>query len=421
MNIPYITSLKRVVIIGAGFGGLQIAKRLNRNYFQVVLLDKNNYHTFQPLLYQVATAVLEPDSIAYSIRNIIKYNNNFYFRVAKVYNIDPNQNKIYSNIGNINYDYLIIATGSTTNFFCQKNIESLSLTMKSIQDSLDLRNLIFQNFETAIITNDVNKRKLLMTFVIVGGGATGVELSGSLAEIKNYVLPRDYPDIDVNDMNIYLIQASNKILECMSQKSSEQALKDLKELGVNIWLNSVVTDYDGKIVNIINNNINKQIKSANVIWAAGVKGALIDGLDKLVIEHGRFLVDNYNRIKKYENIFAIGDVAMIKDEKYPKGHPMTVQPAIQQGIRLAKNLNNMIVGKKMKHFHYVNMGYMAIIGRNKAVCDFPLKLRFKGFIAWLIWMFIHLINLYGFRNKIITLINWMLQYYNKSIKLIIRK
>ncbi|WGH27543.1 MAG: NAD(P)/FAD-dependent oxidoreductase [Candidatus Bostrichicola ureolyticus] len=418
MNIPY-TNLKRVVIIGAGFAGLEIAKRLNRNYFQVVLLDKNNYHTFKPLLYQVATYGLEPDSIACSIRTIIKNKKNFFFRLAQVNRIDTNQNKIYSNIGDINYDYLIIATGSVTNFFGKKNIESLSLT--SIHDALDIRSIILQKFETAILTNDVNKRKLLMTFVIVGGGPTGVELAGSLAEMKKVVLPRDYPDIDINHMNIHLIQASNKILEYMSEKSSSQAFKDLKELGVNILLNSVVTDYNGKIVNIINKNIinnSISIESSTVIWAAGVKGAIIDGLDKLVIEHGRFLVDNFNKIKKYENIFAIGDVAMIKNEKFPKGHPMTVQPAIQQGIRLAKNLNNMMLGKKMQPFNYVNMGYMAIIGRNKAVCDLRF-IRLKGFIAWFIWIIIHIINLVGFRNKIIALANCIIQYnnYNKSIML----
>lgn len=417
MNIPN-KDLKRIVIIGAGFGGLEVIKYLNKKKFQVVLIDKNNYHTFQPLLYQVATAGLEPDSIVYSIRTIIKNNKNFFFRLANVYHINPIQKKIFSDIGELSYNYLILSTGSKTNYFGNKCIEDFSIPMKSIVEALNLRSYIFQNFESASIIKDLETYERMMTFVIVGGGPTGVELAGALAELKKYILPYEYPDLDIQRMNIHLIQATSRLLDGMSNKSAAIALKTLKKMGVKIWLNTHVKNYDGKIVYMENN----QLESFNVIWAAGVKGALINGLNKESIERERFLVDIYNKIQGYSNIFAIGDVALMKnDKRYLNGHPMITQPAIQQGNRLAKNLNRLIKGKKMKPFIYKNFGVMATIGRNKAVCDFYC-LKLKGFIAWLIWMFVHLINLVGFRNKIIILMNWIIQYfqYNKSIRLIIR-
>ncbi|XOD68448.1 MAG: NAD(P)/FAD-dependent oxidoreductase [Flavobacteriales bacterium AspAUS03] len=417
MNIPD-RSLKRVVIIGAGFGGLQIAKRLDREKFQVVLIDRNNYHTFQPLLYQVATAGLEPDSIAHAVRTIIKKTENFYFRLAHVRRIDPDQRSIFSDIGTLTYDYLILATGSKTNYFSNERIEHFTLPMKSITEALDLRSCILQSFETALLTDDLKQRERLMTFVIVGGGPTGVELAGAFAELKRHVLPHDYPDLDIRRMNIHLIQATPRLLDGMSEASAEIALKNLKEMDVNVWLNAPVKDYNGEVVHMEN----ARLESFNVIWAAGVKGALIDGFEKKVIERGRFLVDTYSRIQGYEEIFSIGDVASMKgDKRYPHGHSMTAQPAVQQGIRLAKNLNRLAAGQKMKPFRYRNLGSMATIGRNKAVCDLPW-LKLKGFTAWLVWMFIHLVNLVGFRNRMIALMNWVIQYfqYNKSVRLIIR-
>ncbi len=419
MNIPTVKDLKRVVIIGAGFAGLQVAKKLRRDKFQVVLIDKNNYHTFQPLLYQVATAGLEPDSIAHSIRNIIKDRKNFFFRLANVYYININQQKIYTNIGELNYDYLIIATGSVTNFFGKKNIEYFSLPMKSIPEALDLRSLILQDFESALLTNDIKEKKRLMTFVIVGGGPTGVELAGALAEMKRYVLPNDYPDLDIKYMNIHLLQASSRLLDGMSEQSAKEAYKNLEELGVIIWLNCLVQDYDGKIVFTENN---KKIESANVIWAAGVKGAIIKGFANEDIKRQRILVDDYLKVIKYDNIFAIGDVAYNDQNKsYPNGYPMTAQPAIQQGNYLVKNFNYLLDKNVIKPFVYLNLGSMATIGRNKAVCDFPF-FKLKGFLAWIIWMFVHLISLVGFRNRVIALTNWIIQYlqYNKSVRLIIR-
>ena len=418
MNIPK-SDLKRAVIVGAGFGGLQLAKKLHRDKFQVVLIDKNNYHTFQPLLYQVATAGLEPDSIAHSIRTIIKKTKNFYFRLAQVHRIDPKSKKIYSNIGDLFYDYLIISTGSKTNFFGNSNIERYSLPMKSILEALDLRSLILQNFETALLTNDLKERERLMTFAIAGGGPTGVELAGALSELKKFILPRDYPDLDISRMNIHLIQATSFLLDGMSRSSAKAALSYLKKFGVNIWLNCPVKDYDGQIIYMGNG---EKIESANLIWAAGVKAASIDGIKVNFTDRGRLLVDPFNKVEDYDEIFAIGDVAAMKnDKRFPNSHPMTAQPAIQQGVNLAKNLNLLAEGKKMKPFRYLDLGSMATIGRNKAVCDLPW-FQFKGFFAWLIWMFIHLVNLIGFRNRMVALTNWIIQYfqYNKSVRLIIR-
>ncbi|WP_185862561.1 NAD(P)/FAD-dependent oxidoreductase [Blattabacterium cuenoti] len=419
MNIPTVNNLKRVVIIGAGFAGLQVAKKLKRDKFQVVLIDKNNYHTFQPLLYQVATAGLEPDSIAHSIRTIIKKTKNFFFRLANVHYINTEKQKIYTNVGDLFYDYLIMATGSVTNYFGNKNIEHFALPMKSIPEALNLRSLILQDFESALLTKDSKERERLMTFVIVGGGPTGVELAGALAEMKKYVLPHDYPDLDIQRMNIHLLQATPRLLDGMSEESAKQAFKNLKELGVNIWLDCLVKDYDGKIVFI---NANKSIESANVIWAAGVKGAIIKGFIKEDIEGQRILVNDYLKALRYKNIFAIGDVAyMIKNPSYPNGHPMMAQPAIQQGNYLANNFNRFLEKKQIKPFRYKNLGTMATIGRNKAVCDFPY-FKLKGFLAWIVWMFVHLVSLVGFRNRVIALMNWVIQYfhYNKSVRLIIR-
>lgn len=419
MNIPTVNNLKRVVIIGAGFAGLQVAKKLKRDRYQVVLIDKNNYHTFQPLLYQVATAGLEPDSIAHSIRTIIKKTKNFFFRLAYVHYINTEKQKIYTNVGSLFYDYLIMATGSVTNYFGNKNIEHFALPMKSIPEALNLRSLILQDFESALLIKDSKERERLMTFVIVGGGPTGVELAGALAEMKKYVLPNDYPDLDIQRMNIHLLQATPRLLDGMSESSAKQAFKNLKELGVNIWLNCLVKDYDGKIVFI---DKNKSIESANVIWTAGVKGSIIKGFLKEDIERQRILVDDYLKVLKYKNIFAIGDVAcIIKNSSYPNGHPMMAQPAIQQGNYLANNFNRFLEKRQIKPFRYKNLGTMATIGRNKAVCDFPY-FKLKGFSAWIVWMFVHLVSLVGFRNRVIALMNWVIQYfhYNKSVRLIIR-
>lgn len=417
MNIPDI-NLKRIVIIGGGFGGLRLAKRLSTENFQVALLDKHNYHTFQPLLYQVATAGLEPDSIGHAIRQIFAKKENFFFRIANVDKIDTVNQRIYSDIGDIHYDYLVIATGSDTNYYGNKNIQKHAMPMKTIPEALDLRSLILQSLEAALLTNDLDERYRLMNYVIVGGGPTGVELAGAMAELKKHVLPSDYPDLDIRRMNVHLIQASDRLLPSMSKNASDKALMYLEKLGVQVWFDMMVEDYDGKIIT----TSKRPFDATTMIWAAGVKGSLIKGIEgEDVIVGGRYVVNEFNQVKGFENIFAIGDVAAMITPEIPRGDPMVAQVAIQQGSLLAKNLINLQQNKKLKPFKYKDRGSMATIGRDKAVVDLP-NWQFSGWFAWFVWMFVHLASLIGFRNKAIALTNWIIQYfqYNKSVRLIIR-
>ncbi len=416
MNIPE-TNLPRIVIIGGGFGGLNLAKSLKNTEAQVVLIDKHNYHTFQPLLYQVATAGLEPDSIAYPIRKIFKKQKNFFFRVAEVQNIQTNNNILETTIGNLEYDHLVIATGSKSNYFGNDVIERLSMPMKFVPQALNLRSLILQNFEAALLTNDLEERKSLMNYVIVGGGPTGTELAGALAELKRHVLPKDYPDLDLRQMNIHIIEAAPRVLAAMSPEASSKALKFLKKMGVNVWLDTMVKDYDGDLIK----TSNKDLNSKTLIWAAGVQGSSPIGISSDIIKGGRIKTDEYNKAIGYNNIYAIGDVALMESEENPKGYPMVAQPAIQQGKNLAKNFKRSFKNQKLKPFVYKDLGSMATIGRNLAVADLP-KIKLQGFIAWLIWMFVHLMALVGFRNKVIALFNWVWGYlrYDKGVRLIIR-
>ncbi|MGV4530222.1 NAD(P)/FAD-dependent oxidoreductase [Ornithobacterium rhinotracheale] len=416
MNIPDL-SIKRVVVIGAGFAGFNLAKKLNKQNLQVVLIDKNNYHTFQPLLYQVATAGLEADSIAHAVRTLFKKEKNFHFRIAQISRIDTQNKKIHSDIGDLSYDYLVIATGSKTNYYGNKNIETYSMPMKSIPQALDLRHLVLQNFEAALLTDDLAERERLMNFVIVGGGPTGVELAGAFSELKNHVLPNDYPDLDIRRMNVHLIQAVDRLLPGFSDKASTKVAEYLRKMDVHVWLNTIVQDYDGKVAKT---NL-RNFETSTLIWAAGVQGSTIDGMPEESVERGRYKVDLYNKVLGVEDIYAIGDIACMQSEDYPHGHPMVAQPAIQQGKLLARNLNALSIGKEMKAFKYNDKGSMATIGRNKAVADIG-KFKFTGFFAWMIWMFVHLISLVGFRNKVVALVNWVIQYfqYNKGVRLIIR-
>ena len=419
MNIPK-TSLPRVVIIGGGFAGIMLAKKLRNKELQVVLLDKNNYHTFQPLLYQVATGGLEPDSIAFPIRKVIKDFSNFYFRLAEVSKINSNENEVITNIGKLDYNYLVIASGSKANYFGNANIEKYSMDMKTVPQSLDLRSLILENFEDALLTSNLDDRNALMNFVLVGGGPTGVELAGALAEMKKEILPKDYPDLDIRQMQINVIQSGDRLLNSMSEIASEKAEDFLIGLGVNIYKNVRVLDYNGHLVTT---NSDLIFNAATVIWAAGVKGALVDGLQKeCVIERAaRIKVDNVNRVEGYSNIFAVGDIACMSTEDYPKGHPMMAQPAIQQGKQLAENIIAIIENKPLKPFVYKDRGSMATIGRNKAVVDLQ-KIKFQGFFAWFVWMFVHLFSLIGFRNRSIVLLNWVYNYvrFDRETRLIIR-
>ncbi|MBI9042142.1 NAD(P)/FAD-dependent oxidoreductase [Lutibacter sp.] len=419
MNIPK-TSFPRLVIIGGGFAGIALAKGLKNKEIQVVLLDKHNYHTFQPLLYQVATGGLEPDSIAFPLRKIIKSIPNFFFRLTKVLNIDAENNEIHSTIGKLKYDYLVIATGSKTNYFGNTFIERYSMAMKNVPQSLNLRSLIIENFEEALLTSNFEVRNALMNFVIVGGGPTGVELAGALAEMKKAILPKDYPDLDIRQMQINIVEGSDRLLNSMSEKASVKAEDFLVELGVQIWKNVNITNYDGFLVST---NKDLSFNSSTVVWAAGVKGAPVNGLSEgCVVERvNRIQVDEFNCVKGYKNIFAVGDVSNMVTSKFPKGLPMMAQPAIQEGTQLAKNIIAVLNNKPMKPFKYKDKGSMATIGRNKAVVDLDIW-KFQGFFAWFVWMFVHLISLIGFRNKAVVFFNWVYNYiwFDRETRLIIR-
>ena len=419
MNIPQ-TSFPRIVIIGGGFAGISLAKKLAKQEVQVVLLDKHNYHTFQPLLYQVSTGGLEPDSIAYPIRKIVKNFPNFFFRLANVEGIDTEKKKISSDIGELKFDYLVLATGSETNFFGNTEIERHSMAMKTIPQSLNLRSLILENFEEALLTSDLHERNALMNFVIVGAGPTGVELAGALAEIKKGILPKDYPDLDTRLAQINLIQSGDRILKEMSEVASRKAEDFLEKLGVNVWKNVRVTGYDGKTVTTTSD---LTFEAATLIWAAGVKGTTVKGLDSkdYVVSGNRLLVNEFNQVKGFDSIFAIGDIACMLTEEFPKGLPMMAQPAIQQGEQLGDNLLRMVESKPMKPFKYKDKGSMATIGRNKAVVDLK-HWKFQGVFAWFVWMFVHLFFLIGFRNRMVVFVNWVYNYirFDREARLIIR-
>lgn len=406
MNIPDSKN-PRVVIIGGGFGGITLARKLKNKPFQVVLLDMHNYHNFQPLMYQVATGGLEEGAIAYPIRKIVQDHEDTFFRMAKVQRVDSKNKRVYADIGEIYYDYLVIATGSTNNFFGNEEIEANSLVMKTIPEALDIRGMIIQNLELALQTNDVEKRKKYMTFVIVGAGPTGVELAGAIAEMKKAFLPKDYPDLDFNLMGIHLVQGSGRVLDAMTEKSSLSAQKFLEDLGVQIHLNQRVVSYDGNVVETLSG---QKFYSKGVIWSAGVKGNLIDGFGQVVNKSSRILVNEYNQVNGFEDVFAIGDIAAMCSEENPYGHPMMAQPAIQQGELLAENFLRLTQKRSLKKFVYKDKGSMATIGRNKAVVDLP-RFSFQGVFAWFVWMFIHLISLIGFKNKALVFWSWVYNYF----------
>ncbi|MCW5517204.1 NAD(P)/FAD-dependent oxidoreductase [Muriicola sp. Z0-33] len=411
---------RRIVIIGGGFAGISLAKKLGNLNAQIVMIDKHNYHTFQPLLYQVSTGGLEPDSIAYPLRKILKRLKNFHFRWATVERIDPVHSIVHTDIGELEYDYLVMATGTKTNFFGNEQIEANAMPMKNVPQSLNIRSYMLQNFERADNCEDAEERKALMNFSIVGGGPTGVELAGAFAELKKHVFPKDYRHLNIEEMEIHLFEGGDRVLPPMSLHASKKANQFLDELGVHVHLNNLVKDYDGEVMTMGDGT---SIKTRNFIWTAGVTGAAVKGFTKeaLLDRLNRFKVNEYNQVTGYEKIFAIGDIAYMQTEAYPQGHPQMAQPAIQQGELLARNLKSLFDGKPMKPFKYKNKGEMATIGRNKAVVDLP-KISFGGFIAWFIWMFVHLMSLVGFRNRVIVFFNWVYNYinYDKAARLIVR-
>ncbi len=410
----------KIVIVGGGFGGIELAKRLKNKEVEILMLDRHNYHTFQPLLYQVATGGLEADSIAFPLRKIFKNQKNFTFRVTEVKSVDTEAQIVNTSIGAINYDYLVIATGSETNFFGQKEIEHFSMGMKTIPEALNLRSMILQNLEEALIETDPVLKSSLLNFVVVGGGPTGVELSGALAELKKHILPKDYPELSVDDVNVYLIEGSDELLGSMSDQASAKSKQFLQEMGVKVFTNVRVQSYDGQAIRLSDEQV---IHTKNVLWSAGVKGAVLDGLPQDMIARGnRITVDEFNRVSGQSRIFAIGDVAAQITPDTPNGLPGTAPVAIQQGNHLARNIIRLMDSNQPEPFKYFDKGSMATVGRNKAVVDIG-KIRFQGIFAWFVWMFVHLMSLVGFRNKVVTFVNWVWSYfsYDRGTRLIIRR
>ncbi|MDP2334965.1 MAG: NAD(P)/FAD-dependent oxidoreductase [Bacteroidota bacterium] len=417
VNIPE-TAQKRIVIIGAGFGGLKLAQKLIGSGYQIVLIDKNNYHQFQPLFYQVASAGIEPSSILFPLRKIFQKQKDVYIRVTEVFSVDYEKKELHTSLDTVWYDYLVIASGVNSNFFGMKNMEEYAIPMKSISEAMGLRNRLLQSFEKAVTLRDQNDKKALLNVVVVGGGPTGVEVAGAIAEMKKFVLPKDYPDLNFDHMQINLVEGSGALLAVMSKHASEKALFYLKRLGVNVLLDSRVTDYDGTTLSL---GDGQKIRTKTVIWAAGISGEIPEGIPAESIGRGRRLVvDDYNRIKGFEDIYAIGDVSVMVTADYPNGHPQVAQVAIQQGRNLARNFISMKNKAQLKPYKYIDRGAMATIGRNRAVADLPF-VKFSGFIAWLTWMFVHLMAIVGVKNRLLIFINWMWNYltYDQSLRLIL--
>jgi len=408
----------RVVVVGGGFGGMQLAKGLKGLSAQVVLFDKYNHHTFQPLLYQVATSALETSAILYPFRKKFNNQKDFFFRLAEVIHIDPKENTIQTSIGSVKYDILVLATGATTNYFGNEDFAKLSLPMKTIEDAIALRNRIIRNSELALLTEDPVEMNRYMDYVIVGGGPTGVEIAGALAELKKHVFPHDYKELDFRQMDIHLVEAAPRLLGGMSEKSGKKATEYLERLGVNVHLNCKITQYDGLTAHF--DSIDP-IPTRSMIWAAGVKGNPVPGLDAgAYAAGGRIVVNEFNQVLPHENIYVIGDLAIMPSDQYPKGHPMVAPTAISQAKLLAKNIKRTFEGQPKKPFVYVNKGSMATIGRNLAVAEIK-STHFFGRTAWLIWIFVHLMSLVGFRSRVVTFFSWMISYfsYDKSNRYII--
>lgn len=414
IDIPK-TEQKRVVVIGAGFAGIEVCKQLKNSGYQIVLLDKHNYHTFQPLLYQVATSGLAPDSIAYPIRKIFKKYKSFYYRMVEVMDLLPEEKKVVTSIGEVEFDYLVIATGAKTNFFNNLGLSIAAMPMKSVKEALNLRSLILQNMEKALTIQNERKKASLMNYVIVGAGPTGVELAGAIAEMRNSIFPKDYPELDCSKMKIIIVQSNERVLPALSEKSSARALKYLQDLGVEVKLKTRVLDYHGDYVQT---NVEEDFVSKTLIWTAGVEGNPVGGL--FVNKGNRIRVNDFNQANGYENIYAIGDVACMESDDLPRGHPMVAPVAVQQGTNVGKNLKRILKGKETKAFKYRDKGSMATIGKNKAVVEVGNR-KIGGRLAWFMWMVVHLLSLIGFANRIITLLNWTKNYFSsdRALRLII--
>lgn len=417
-NLPKL-GLPKVVIVGAGFAGLKLARSLRNKPFQVILLDKNNFHQFQPLFYQVATAGLEPSAISFPLRKIFHNTKNVSFRMAEVLRVDKESKVLFTDIGFIEYDYLVLAMGADTNYFGSKNIENFSSPMKTVSEALYIRNKIISNYERAINIEKMENRKSLMNVVIVGGGPTGVELAGAMAELRNNVFPKDYPELSFKNMKVVLIEAGPNLLGAMSPEAQKKAMDYLIKLGVEIHVSTRVLDYDGQAVTLEGK---ESIQTQTLLWAAGIKPNRIDGLgDEFYSGNGRLLVDEYNKLKDTEGIFVLGDQSLMPGGMYPKGHPQVAQVALQQARNLAENLKNLSKGKSMIPFSYKDLGSMATIGRKLAVVDLPF-LKFQGTLAWMTWLFVHLMAILGVKNKLFIFMDWSWNYlsFDPSLRLLIR-
>ncbi|MGI4833400.1 MAG: NAD(P)/FAD-dependent oxidoreductase [Janthinobacterium lividum] len=414
----------RVVIVGGGFGGLALAKSLADAPVQVLLIDKQNYHGFWPLLYQVGTAGLDPDSIVSPFRKILGTQDNFYFRLAEVQSVDPATQVVETSIGLIRYDYLVLATGTTSNYFGDKDMERYSISLKTVPDAIMLRNTLLSNFEQALQMGDVEQLNSMLDFVIVGGGPTGVEMAGALSELRDHVFPRDYKELDFKQMDIHLIQSGPALLKGMSADASEHALNYLRELGVRVWLDCRVKSYDGYTVTL---STGEQLITRTLIWAAGVTGAPVQGLaPEALLKGNRYQVNEFNQVAGYANVFALGDIAQMATPDYPEGHPQVAQPAIQQGVLLGANLMRLLAGRAMQPFRYADKGTMATIGRHRAVGDIMLfgkQFHISGWLGWLGWSMVHVLALVSFRNRLTVFLTWAWNYVtqDKGMRYIIGK
>lgn len=417
-RIPDVPA-KRIVVVGGGFGGLQLCTTLVKNpEFQVVLIDKNNFHQFPPLIYQIATAGLQVSSIAFPFRKMFAGSKNFFYRMCELRSVHTKERYIQTSIGKLSYDYLVIATGTTTNYFGNQKLQEESMPMKTISESLGLRNALLTTFERANTTSSPEERAELLNVVIVGGGPTGVEIAGALAEMRQHVLPQDYPDLDTSLFKIHLVQGGSRLLPAMSETASAAALKYLTQMGVDVQLKAYVHDYKQHEV-ILRDG--RSFKSQTIIWVCGVTGRRINGIDDKFYGPGnRLIVDRFNKVEGLDNVFAVGDCALMKTHVYPKGHPQMAQAAIQQGKNLGQNFLRKEHGQILKPFEYRDLGSMATIGRNKAVADIA-GMNLTGFVAWFLWMGVHLMSILGVKNKISTLVDWAWSYitYDKSNRTLI--
>lgn len=405
---------KKVVILGAGFAGLQLARRIKNAAYDVTLIDQYNFHQFQPLFYQVATGGLEPSSISFPLRKVFQKRENVHIRVVEARSVDVENQRVITDACDFPYDYLVIATGCTTNFFGNKNIEKYAYPMKSTAEAITLRNRILLNFEDALDCSNEEELEGVMNIVIAGGGPTGVELSGAIIEMKKNILPRDYPDMDFSRLNVFLLEGGPATLGPMSKESQQKSQEYLEQMGVKVWTNALIEDYDGKMVKIKDG---RTIRTNNLIWAAGVTGVVPEGIEREKIVRGnRIKVDEFNRVEGLSNVFVLGDVAYMESPDWPRGHPQLANVAINQAKNLARNMERLLQGKEMEPFRYKNPGTMATVGKRKAVVDLP-KWKFQGFFAWLVWMFLHLMLILSVKNKLIIFLNWTISYVTNDTTL----